>query len=136
MRRCAVFSEKTARKAILLEDFMKFFWLLITIFAIFGCATIPSTQPFPLRAADPLSVRECRPVGKFPGPYGYRFWGPPPVLGDFRYRTAMKAREAGATHIYWREDVRGYYGETRITGYAFDCTGVAMPTYDEDFAPY
>ncbi len=115
---------------------MKLYWLLVTIFAIFGCTTIPSGQPCPLRAADPISVRECRPVGKFPGPYGYRFWGPPPVLGDFKYRAAMKAREAGATHIYWREDASGYYGQARITGYAFDCTGVAMPIYDQDFAPY
>jgi hypothetical protein len=115
---------------------MKLFWLLIIISVTVGCAATTSTGPFPLIESDPISVRECRPVGKYPGPYGYRFWGPPPVLADFKYRTAMKAREAGATHIYWREDVRGYYGETRVTGYAFDCKGVAMPKYDEDLAPY
>ena len=115
---------------------MKTFLLFITIIAITGCSTYHTDIPFPLGTADPISVRECRPVGKYPGPYGYRYWGPPPVLGDFKSRTAMKAREAGATHIYWREDIRGYYGETRITGYAYDCTGVAMPKNYEDPARY
>src|SRR5512136_2379984 len=99
---------------------MKTFLLFVTIIAITGCSTYLPDKNLPdksfpvaaaVAAADPISVRECRPVGIFPGPYGYRFWGPPPVLADFKSRTAMKAREAGATHIYWREDVRGYYGE-------------------------
>jgi hypothetical protein len=111
---------------------MKTFLLFFSITAISACSTCLPDKPFPLGMADPLSVRECRPVGKYPGPYGYRFWGPPPVLADFKYRTAVKAKEAGATHIYWREDVRGFYGQTRVFGYAFDCTGATMPHYDED----
>jgi hypothetical protein len=115
---------------------MKTFFLFVAITAISGCSTYHSEKPFPLGTADPLSVRECRPVGTYPGPYGYRFWGPPPVLADFKYRTAVKAGEAGATHIYWREDFRGFYGEIRVFGYAFDCTGVTMPKYDEGTVPY
>jgi hypothetical protein len=111
---------------------MKTFLLFAAIIAISGCSTCLPDKPFPLGMADPISVRECRRVGKYPGPDGYRFWGPPPVLADFKYRTAVKAKEAGATHIYWREDVRGFYGQTRVFGYAFDCTGVIMPQYDED----
>lgn len=111
---------------------MKFVLIFVGMLATLGCATTPPAPHFPLAEADPVSVRECRPVGTYPGPFGYRFWGPPPVLSDFRYQTALKAREAGATHIYWRTDVRGYYGETRVTGYAFDCRGVAMPRYGEE----
>jgi hypothetical protein len=44
----------------------------------------------------------------------------------------VKAKELGATHIFWRDALLGYYGETRIIGYAFDCTGVAMPKYYQD----
>lgn len=115
---------------------MKTFLLFVTIFAIAGCSTNVSNTPFPLEFADPVSVRECRLVGKYPGPYGYRFWGPPPVLGDFTYQSAVQAKEAGATHIYWREAFKGYYGEIRIIGYAFDCSGVAMPKNFEDSALY
>ncbi len=106
---------------------MKIFLLFIAIITMTGCSTYSSQIPFPLGTADPVSARECRPVGKFPGPAGYRFWGPPPVLADFKYKTALEAQKMGATHIFWREEARGYYGEARIVGYAFDCTGVAMP---------
>lgn len=108
---------------------MKILLLLAAMILLAGCAPSLSSGPFPLVESDPTSVRECRLVGIYPGPYGYRFWGPPPALGDFKYRTAVKARDAGATHIYWRDHIRGYYGQTRITGYAFDCTGIAMPKY-------
>lgn len=112
---------------------MKLLWLFIAFIAVAGCAM---SRPIPLEESDPMSVRECRPVGSYPGPYGYRFWGPPPVLGDFKYLAASAAADAGATHIYWREAVLGYYGQTRIVGYAFDCRGVAMPRYQGDYFPY
>lgn len=113
---------------------MNLFLPLVTLFAIFACASTPWAGPFPLIESDPISVRECRLVGKYPGSSGYRYWGPPPVLADFKYRTAVKAGEAGATHIYWREDISGI--QTMVTGYAFDCTGVAMPKYGEDVELY
>jgi hypothetical protein len=103
---------------------------LLAIFTILASASKSWAGPFPLTESDPISVRECRPAGKYPGPSGYRFWGPPPVLADFKYRTALKARDAGATHIYWREDSSGI--GTRVIGYAFDCTGVVMPKWGED----
>ncbi|MRR07696.1 MAG: hypothetical protein EG828_12325 [Deltaproteobacteria bacterium] len=115
-----------------MKNFLRFF----TILALTGCSTHLSNTPFPLEIANPSSVRECRLVGKYPGPVGYRFWGPPPVLGDFKFQSAVKAKESGATHIYWREAFRGYYGEMRIIGYAFDCSGVAMPESYEDSALY
>lgn len=111
---------------------MKAFILLVSILTILGSSTAVSSRPFPLVVADPASVGECRLVARIPGPYGYRFWGPPPVLGDFKYRSAVKAKEAGATHIFWREAIMGYYGQTRVIGYAFDCSGVAMPKYFKD----
>ncbi|MGA7827527.1 MAG: hypothetical protein WCA04_07710 [Geobacteraceae bacterium] len=111
---------------------MKTFMLFVATLMITGCSTYVASRPFPLEVADPGSVRECRLVAKIPGPYGYSFWGPPPVLGDFKYQSAVKAREAGATHIFWREPVMGYYGQTRVVAYAFDCTGVSVPKYYGD----
>jgi hypothetical protein len=58
-------------------------------------------------------------------------WGPPAALGTFKYDTAKKAKEMGATHIYWGEDVEGLEGG--IVGIAVDCTGVPL---DEDFNDY
>jgi len=49
-------------------------------------------------------------------------WGPPAVLADFKYQTALKAKDMGATHIFWREILQGLDAQT--FGYAFDCTGV------------
>jgi len=115
---------------------MKIFLLVVTILATTGCSSYVSHQAFPLEVADPVSVRGCRPIGTFPGPYGYRYWGPPPVLGDFKYQSALKAKEAGATHIYWREASMGFYGETRVIGYAFDCSGVNVPESYADPYPY
>jgi len=115
---------------------MKTFIYVIAILAILGSSTEVSSKVFPLVVADPASVGECRLVERIPGPYGYRFWGPPPVLADFKYQSAAKAKEAGATHIFWREAIMGYYGQTRVIGYAFDCTGVVMPKYFEDIARY
>jgi hypothetical protein len=111
---------------------MKTFLLIVSMLATTGCSTYVSQKTFPLEVANPSSVGGCRLVGKFPGPYGYRYWGPPPVLGDFKYQSAVKAKEAGATHIFWRDADLGFYGQTRVIGYAFDCTGVTMPKYFED----
>jgi hypothetical protein len=115
---------------------MKTFIMITAILMMAGCSTYIASRPFPLEVADPVSVRECRLVGKIPGPYGYSFWGPPPVLGDFKYRSALIAKDAGATHIFWREPVMGYYGQTQVVAYAFDCTGVSMPEYYGDSVMY
>jgi len=109
---------------------MKNIWLMVPLLALTGCSMFLSGKPFPLEETEPIMVRECRKVGKFPGPVGYRFWGPPAVLADFKWQTAEKAKQMGATHIYWRENPEGSEGE--IVGYAFDCTGVVMPQGDED----
>jgi len=115
---------------------MKIFLLSVIVMVSTGCAVSPPSRPFPLVESDPISVRGCRPVGSYPGPYGYRYWGPPPVLGDFKYQSALMARDAGATHIFWRHDIRGIYGETRITGYAFDCNNVPIPVYQGEPSGY
>ncbi|MDD2337912.1 MAG: hypothetical protein PHD01_15220 [Geobacteraceae bacterium] len=111
---------------------MKIFLLFVSMLTVTGCSASAAYKPFPLEVANPMSMGECRPVANYPGPYGYRFWGPPPVLGDFKYQSALKARDAGATHIFFREADIGYYGATRVFGYAFDCTGVTMPKNYED----
>lgn len=109
---------------------MKKLWLLVPLFALSGCSMFSGDTNFPLQelAPDPEIVKDCRLIGTFPGPGGYRFAGPPPVLSDFKLRTAEKAKRMGATHIYWWEGGGKVQGE--MTGFAFDCTGVDMSTGD------
>ena len=111
---------------------MKKICLLVSLLALSGCSMFTGDNPFPLQevAPDPEIVKDCRLVGTFPGPEGYRFAGPPVVLSDFKWQTAEKAKRMGATHIYWWEGGGKVKGE--ITGFAFDCTGVDMPQGDED----
>ncbi|MRR33894.1 hypothetical protein EG829_04220 [bacterium] len=109
---------------------MKKICLMVSLLALSGCSMFLTEKPFPLEDADPNSVKECRKIGKFPGPEGYRFWGPPAVQSDFKWQSAEKAKQMGATHMYWREDSEAFEG--RIVGYAFDCTGVDMPNADEN----
>jgi hypothetical protein len=110
---------------------MKRTLLLVPLLALSGCSLFTSNAPFPLKETSPAKVRECRKVAKFPGPEGFRMWGPPATLGSFKYDTAVKAKEMGATHIYWGEDVDGLQGG--IFGYAVDCTGILVDTGDDGF---
>lgn len=110
---------------------MKRMLFLFPLLALTGCSLFTSNAPFPLKETRPAKVRECRKVGKFPGPEGFRMWGPPAALGSFKYDTALKAKELGATHIYWGEDVDGMQGG--IVGYAVDCTGIVVDTDDDGF---
>jgi len=103
---------------------MKRVLLVAPLFGLVGCSAFTMNAPFPLKETSPQEVRDCRPVAKFPGPVGYRMWGPPAALGTFKFDTAKKAKELGATHIYWGEDVEGIGGG--IVGYAVDCTGIPL----------
>jgi len=109
---------------------MKKSWLVAPLIMLSGCSMFTEKKPFPLKETEPAMVRDCRKVGKYPGPAGYRFWGPPATLGDYKYQTALKAKEKGATHIYWREDPEGMEGG--IAGFAFDCSGVPSMMNDGD----
>lgn len=100
----------------------------VALFALWGCSMFSGGKPYPLQETEPERVVKCRKIGVFPGPGGYRIWGPPPIMADFKLRSAEKAKEMGATHIYWEENVEGIAGG--ITGYAFDCTGVEIPWDD------
>jgi hypothetical protein len=103
--------------------------LIGSLLVLSGCSMFGSNKPFPLVETEPIVVTGCRKVGTFPGPTGSRVWGPPAVLADFKYQTAVKAKEMGATHIYWRETLNGIEGQT--FGYAFDCTGVVTETNED-----
>jgi len=109
---------------------MKKMWLTVSLLALSGCSMFTADRPFPLEETKPAAVKKCRKVGKFPGPAGYRFWGPPAVLSDFKWQSAEQAKQMGATHMYWREDSESLKGE--IAGFAFDCTGVDMSGSDRD----
>jgi hypothetical protein len=110
---------------------MKKMCLMVPLLALCGCSMF-SGKPYPLVETEPATVKDCRAVGEFPGPIGYRVWGPPALLSDFKFQTAEKAKLMGATHIYWRENQGPEGFEGRIVGYAFDCTGVHLPDEDED----
>lgn len=109
---------------------MKKIVLLGSLLMMSGCSLFGSSGPFPLVETEPIVVKGCRKVGTYPGPIGSRMWGPPAVLADFKYQTALKAKEMGATHIYWRETLNGLDGQ--IFGHAYDCTGVVTERNDED----
>lgn len=109
---------------------MKKLWLTVPLLALSGCSMFTADKPFPLEETSPSEVRKCRKVAKFPGPEGYRFWGPPAVLSDFKWKSAEQAKQMGATHMYWREDPESLKGE--ISGFAYDCTGVDMPDDNAD----
>jgi hypothetical protein len=110
---------------------MKRFMLVVPLLGLAGCSVFGSNRPFPLQETSPADVRACRLVAKMPGPSGYRMWGPPATLGTFKYDAAKKAKELGATHIYWGENVEGIGGE--VIGYAVDCTGVQVGKDDSIF---
>ncbi|MDD2337451.1 MAG: hypothetical protein PHD01_12830 [Geobacteraceae bacterium] len=103
---------------------MRRLWLVVPLLGLTGCSVFTENAPFPLKETNQSDVKACRKVAKLPGPSGYRMWGPPAALGSFKYDAAKKAKEMGATHIYWGEDVEGIEGG--IVGYAVDCTGVPV----------
>jgi len=96
-----------------------------------GCSMFTTNAPFPLQETSPTVVTACRKVATIPGPSGYRMWGPPATLGDFKYKAALKAKKMGATHIYWREGLEGLEGG--IVGYAVDCTGIDLGLDKDEF---
>ena len=99
---------------------MKKMLAILSLLAVAGCAT--ANKPYPLVETSSELVRNCRQVARFHGPEGYRMWGPPAVIGDFKYESAVKAKAMGATHIHWRVGAPGMDGS--ITGWAYDCTGI------------
>ncbi len=99
---------------------MKKMLIVLLLLVLTGCAT--ANRPYPLVETDSEEVRNCRQVARFRGPDGYRFWGPPAVIGDFKYESAVKAKAMGATHIHWR--IGGPGMEGNLTGWAYDCTGI------------
>lgn len=109
---------------------MKKTLLLVAMLVLSGCSVFTGGKPYPLDETEAEKVAKCRMVGVFPGPGGYRMMGPPAVLADFKYQAAEKAKEMGATHIYWEVNPEGVGGE--MIGYAFDCTGVDLSTDDEE----
>lgn len=110
---------------------MKRVWLFALLVMLPGCSMFASEKPFPLEeVGSQMTVNECRKVGTFPGPKGYRMYGTPTATAKFKFETAEKAKAQGATHIFWDEDVLGLKGQ--LVGYAYDCTGVLMDTRADD----
>lgn len=105
-------------------------FLIVLMMTLSGCSLFSTRQEFPLEETSPHVVKNCRPVGQYIGPHGYKYWGPPPAAGPFKLQTAEKAKAAGATHIYWRSTGMGMGGN--LTGFAFDCTGVDLSPDTEE----
>lgn len=108
---------------------MKKTMLACSLLVLSGCSLFSSNNPPPLIETEPINVRDCRKIGTFPGPVGKRMWGPPAVLADFKTKASLKAKEMGATHIYWRQEFSGL--DEMIVGHAYDCTGVDTKTGEE-----
>jgi hypothetical protein len=75
---------------------MKKVLIVLSLFVVAGCATAKNAPPLVETNHD--TVRNCREVAKFRSEAGKKYWGPPPVLGNFKYESAVKAKAMGATH--------------------------------------
>jgi len=99
--------------------------IVLSLFVVAGCASAKNAPPLVETNHD--TVRNCRQVAKFRSEAGKKYWGPPPVLGNFKYESAVKAKEMGATHIYWMQGGPGM--DSVLTGWAVDCTGVEIDDF-------
>jgi hypothetical protein len=84
---------------------MKKALLVILFLLLAGCAGFAGRQSNIIEVSTPEEVKGCQFLESFQGPSGYRMWGPPMVIGNFKNEAILKAKRIGATHILWRNKV-------------------------------
>ncbi len=98
---------------------MKKTLLIFSFLFLAGCGGFAGRQSTIVEASTPEQVKGCKLLASFQGPSGYRMWGPPMVIGDFKNEAIQKAEMLGATHILWRNKIlwRDYTPwSNRVTG--------------------
>jgi hypothetical protein len=94
---------------------MKKALLVFSFLLLAGCGGFAGRQSTIIEASTPEEVKGCQFLESFQGPSGYRMWGPPMVVGNFKNEAVQKARRIGATHILWRNKV--YWGNNSPSSY-------------------
>ncbi len=84
---------------------MKKALLIFSFLFLSGCGGFAGRQSTVTEASDRAQVRGCQFLASFQGPSGYRMWGPPMVIGNFKNEAIQKAEMLGATHILWRYNI-------------------------------
>jgi hypothetical protein len=79
--------------------------LFFSFLLLAGCGGFAGRQSIIIEASDREQVKGCQLLESFQGPSGYRMWGPPMVIGNFKNEAIQKAERIGATHILWRNKV-------------------------------
>lgn len=84
---------------------MKIALMFLSLFLLAGCGGFAGRQSTIIEASDREQVKGCQLLESFQGPSGYRMWGPPMVIGNFKNEAIREAEKIGATHILWRYSI-------------------------------
>lgn len=100
---------------------MKKTLLVFSILFLAGCGGFTGRQSTIVEVSDQEQVKGCQFLESFQGPTGYRMWGPPMVIGNFKSEAIQKAEMLGATHILWRNKILWGYNippwSNRVRGF-------------------
>ncbi len=83
---------------------MKKALLVVSLMLLAGCGGFSGKQSTIMEVGLPYEVKDCRLLQSFKGPSGYRMWGNPMNIGNFKNEAIQKAEKIGATHILWRNE--------------------------------
>ncbi len=92
-------------KVLFTGGIMKKALLIYPLLLLAGCAGLAGRQSAIIEAGDWREVEGCQLLESFQGPSGYRMWGPPMVIGNFKNEVIRKAEIIGGTHILWRNSI-------------------------------
>jgi hypothetical protein len=84
---------------------MKKALLVFSFLLLAGCGGFAGRQSTIIEVSEREEVKGCQLLESFQGPSGYRMWGPPMVIGNFKNEVIQKAENIGATHILWRNNI-------------------------------
>ncbi len=124
---------------------MKKALLVFSFLLLAGCGGFAGRQSSIIEVSEREQVKGCQLLASFQGPSGYRMWGPPMVLGNFKNEVMRQAENIGATHILWRNNILwGNYSpwSNKVTGLgetafvdAYRCP-VGIGNYEENWQEY
>jgi len=96
---------------------MKKVLLAVSLLILGGCAGFAGRQSSIIEVGAREQVEGCQLLESFQGPSGYRMWGNPVVIGNFKNEAIQKAEKMGATHILWRTEKTDLGESTFVDAY-------------------
>ncbi len=119
--------------------------LVFSFLLLAGCGGFAGRQSSIVEVGAREDVKGCQFLATFQGPSGYRMWGPPMVIGNFKNEVIRQAENIGATHILWRNNIlwgNNFPRSNKVTGLgetafvdAFKCP-VSPGNYEENWEAY